>query len=441
MARSVTRRDFFRSAGAVAGAATFGVSALELLEACGNQSTTSTNTSGNLTGNLEIFSWWTGAGEKDGLAMLYQLYNQQHPQVKVVNAAVAGGAGSQAKAVLATRMQANQPPDSFQVHAGQELTATWVKAGKMEPITSIWKDLNLDKSIPADLKSIVSSNGDVWSIPVNVHRGNALWFNLHTLGSATPPTTMDELASSLAAFKAKGIQYPLALGSQGNWQIAMWLENGILANGGVDYYNKLFQGKGSFTDAKVKDTLTQMVQLFAYANPDHTTLDWDGAAGLVAKGTAVYTIMGDWAKGYFTNLTPAMAPNQDFGTVVHPGTKGSYVTVVDTFGLPKGAPHRDNAVAWLKVVASQQGQQDFNPKKGSIPARTDVPTSAFDPISQSFMAEFKSDKLVPSSAHGSATPPNFASAVNDIMGQFAQNKDVNGTASALQAKAQQFLTA
>src|SRR2546430_4307395 len=294
--------------------------------------------------------------------MLFQLYNQKHPQVKIVNAAVAGGAGSQAKAVLTTRMQASQPPDSFQVHAGQELIAAWVKAGKMEPITGIWKELGLDKAIPKDLKDIVSSNGDVWSIPVNVHRGNVLWFNLHALGSATPPTTMDELATSLASLKSK-VQYPLALGSQGNWQIAMWLENGILANGGPDYYNKLFQGKGSFTDAKVKDTLTQMTQLLAYVNPDHTTLDWDGATGLVAKGQAVYTIMGDWAKGYFTSLTPAMAPNQDFGVVVHPGTKGNYVTVVDSFGLPKGAPHRENALACLQVLPSEPAQEAFNPKK------------------------------------------------------------------------------
>jgi glucose/mannose transport system substrate-binding protein len=337
-------------------------------------------------------------------------------------------------------MQAGQPPDSFQVHAGQELTATWVKAGKMEPITSIWNDLKLDAVIPKDLKYVVSANGEVWSIPVNVHRGNALWFNLHTLGGASPPASFDELISSLSTFRARGIEHPLALGSQGNWQIAMWFENGILANGGADYYDKLFDGKGSFTDAKVKDTLTQMAQLLGYVNPDHTTIDWDAAAGLVAKGQAVYTIMGDWAKGYFTNLTPAMAPNQDFGVVVHPGTKGSYVTVVDTFGLPRGAPHRANAVAWLRVAASEKGQEEFNPKKGSIPARTDVPTSAFDPIAQAFMAEFKTDRLLPSSAHGSATPPSFAAAVNDIMGLFAQSRDVNGTAQALQQKAQQFLT-
>ena len=440
MSNSWTRRDFVKGAGALAGAVTFGAGALELLQACGSGTATPA-TSGTLTGNLEIFSWWTGAGEKDGLAMLFQRYNQRYPQVNIVNAAVAGGAGSQAKAVLATRMQAGQPPDSFQVHAGQELIATWVRAGKMEAITTTWNSLGLDKVIPKDLKDIVSANGDVWSIPVNVHRGNALWFNLHTLGNASPPTTMDELMTSLGAFRARGVQHPLALGSQGNWQIAMWFENGILANGGADYYNKLFKGEGSFTDAKVKDTLTQMAQLLGFVNPDHTTMDWDAASGLVAKGQALYTIMGDWAKGYFTNLTPAMAPNQDFGVVPHPGTKGSYVTVVDTFGLPKGAPHRANAVAWLETVASEKGQEDFNPKKGSIPARTDVPADVFDPIAQSFMQEFKADRLVPSSAHGSATPPNLASAVNDIMGQFAQSRDVNGTAQALQQKAQQFLTA
>ena len=64
MHSSLTRRDFFRNAGAVAGVATFGGGALGLLEACGNQSSSTTTTSGNLTGQLEIFSWWTGPGEK-----------------------------------------------------------------------------------------------------------------------------------------------------------------------------------------------------------------------------------------------------------------------------------------------------------------------------------------------------------------------------------------
>src|SRR5262245_29446512 len=117
MPSTVTRRDFVKSAGALGAAVTCGAGAAGRRQSCGNQPAPAA--SGALTGNLEIFSWWTGAGEKDGLAMLYKRYSDLYPQVKIVNAAVAGGAGSQAKAVLTTRMQANQPPDSFQVHARQ----------------------------------------------------------------------------------------------------------------------------------------------------------------------------------------------------------------------------------------------------------------------------------------------------------------------------------
>ncbi|MEJ2207591.1 MAG: carbohydrate ABC transporter substrate-binding protein, partial [Anaerolineae bacterium] len=72
-------------------------------------------------GELEIFSWWTAGGEADGLNAMYEVFSSDYPQVEIINATVAGGAGSNAKAVLATRMQAGDPPDSFQVHAGHEL--------------------------------------------------------------------------------------------------------------------------------------------------------------------------------------------------------------------------------------------------------------------------------------------------------------------------------
>jgi glucose/mannose transport system substrate-binding protein len=50
----------------------------------------------------------------------------------------------------------------------------------------------------------------------------------------------------------------------------------------------------------------------------------------------------------------------------------------DSFGLPLGAPNRDAAVAWLTVCGSKEGQDAFNPLKGSIPARTDGDRSLYD---------------------------------------------------------------
>ena len=59
-----TRRQFVGRAGKTAGGVVLGLSLADFLAACG----TGTGTSSSGTGKLEIFSWWTGPGEKDGLA-------------------------------------------------------------------------------------------------------------------------------------------------------------------------------------------------------------------------------------------------------------------------------------------------------------------------------------------------------------------------------------
>lgn len=96
-----------------------------------------TATTASAAGKLEIFSWWSG-DEGPALEALVKLYGQKYPGVTVDNATVSGGAGTNAKAVLKTRMLGGTPPDSFQVHAGQELTGTWVVSGRMENLNSLF---------------------------------------------------------------------------------------------------------------------------------------------------------------------------------------------------------------------------------------------------------------------------------------------------------------
>ena len=433
MSNNWTRRDFVKRTGTAAGALLLGGTFAEFLAACAGGGGTSGGSN-----QLEIFSWWTAGGEADGLAEMFKIYKDKYSSVKIVNAAVAGGAGSNAKAVLATRMQGGKPPDSFQVHAGQELISTWVKADKMEPITSIWNSEGWDSTIPKDLKTIVSKGSDVWSVPVNVHRGNALWIAGGT-DSVAPNTVdnLDDFLSTLGKAKASGFAAPLALGSKGNWQVTMLFENNLVAIGGADFYRGLFTGQSSWTHNNIKLALNYIKSMLSYVNSDHATIDWDQAAGRLQAHSSAATIMGDWAKGYFTANN--WKPDTDFTAVAHPGTAKTYMIVCDTFGLPKGAPDRDNAINWLKICGSEAGQAAFNPKKGSIPARTDVPANIFDSIAQRFIAEFKTDSLTPSIAHGSAAPEAFASGLNDEMGQFVQKKDVNGSASNIAKLADQFL--
>ncbi|HRR91886.1 MAG TPA: extracellular solute-binding protein, partial [bacterium] len=167
-----------------------------------------------LKGEIEIFSWWTAGGEAEGLQALFDIYTKKYPDVKVINATVAGGAGTNAKAVLKTRMLGGDPPDTFQVHAGKELTDTWVKTGFMEPLTDLFKSEGWLKVMPKGILDIVSYRGNYWSVPVNIHRANVLWYNKKVFkdNGLTPPKTFDEFFKVADALKAKGV-IPFVLGT------------------------------------------------------------------------------------------------------------------------------------------------------------------------------------------------------------------------------------
>lgn len=381
-------------------------------------------------GQLEIFSWWTAGGEADGLNAMYAVFAEQHPEIEIVNATVAGGAGSNAKAVLATRMQADDPPDSFQVHAGHELIDTWVVADKMEPVTFIFEENGWLESYPPGVIEVLSYNGDIWSVPVNIHRSNMTWYNLDALASnnLTVPTTFDEFFAAADTLQAAGVT-PLALGDNGIWASTHLFENVLLGVLGPEGYRGLWTGATDWNSAEVTTALETFARMLDYVNEDHAALSWDQAAQLVADGDAAMTIMGDWASGYFTSI--GLAPNEGYGFAPSPGTAGTFMMLSDSFGLPKGAPHRDNAIAWLTLAGSKEGQDAFNPLKGSIPARTDGDRALYDAYLQSAMDDFAANEITPSLAHGAAASEGWVTAFNDVMTLFVTNRDVAAAQTAM----------
>jgi glucose/mannose transport system substrate-binding protein len=388
---------------------------------------------------LEIFSWWTAGGEAEGLAAMADIFKQKYPDIEFINATVAGGAGSNAQAVLATRMQGGKPPDSFQVHAGHELIDTWVVAGKMEPITFVFKDNNYLSSFPKGVIDIISYKGEIYSVPVNIHRSNVLWYNkkVFTDNKITPPTSLADLLSVAEKLAAKKVT-PLGLGDNGIWASTQLFENILVSTMGPDTYKGLFSGSTRWDGAEVKSALASFAKLLKYVNTDHAALTWDAAAQYVIDGKCAMTLMGDWAEGYFKSK--GLTPNNEFGYVPFPGTETSFIMLSDSFGLPKGAVHRDAAIKWLALCASKEGQDAFNPKKGSIPSRIDGDRSLYDVYLQSAMDDFGKDAIVPSIAHGAAVASGWVSKINDVMTAFVSDQDVNKAVQGFVAAGQSYIT-
>jgi glucose/mannose transport system substrate-binding protein len=378
---------------------------------------------------LEIFSWWTNGGEANGLNKMYEIYQKNNPGVEIVNATVAGGAGTNAKTVLKTRLQGGQPPDSWQVHAGKELTA-YVDAGQMEPLTQFFKDQGFDKVMPKLLLDQITYKGEIWSVPVNIHRSNVLWYNkkIFADNGLTPPKTFDDFFTVAEALKAKGVT-PLAVGGADKFETPHLFESVLLGTFGPADYAKLFQPGANWSDPRVDQAVETLGQMLGYANADRSALGWAAAMDLVLEGKAAMTIMGDWAHGYA--LSKNVQPDVDYGWAAAPGNDGVFMWLSDSFGLAKGAPNPEQARAWLAVCGSRDGQDAFNPAKGSIPARTDADKSLYDVYLQYSIDAFGKETLAPSIVHGAAAPEPYMLAYGNALNVFSSDLDAQTLKQAL----------
>ncbi len=408
--------------------------------ACGDDDgETTTTTSGDaapttaaaMTDEVEVFSWWTGGGEAAGLDEMIKIFASTDPDIEFINSAVAGGAGTNARAVLASRLQANDPPDSWQGHAGQELIGTYVAADQIEPLNFLYDQEGWLDVMPDTLIPLISNDGNIYSVPVNIHRANVLWANPTVLSDAgiDMPTSLADFFTALETLKTGGMDAPLAMGEQ--WTSLHLFETIMLASMGPSDWNGLWDGSVGWDSAAVTQGLEDFATALSYTNSDSSALSWQDAGQLVLEGTSAFNVMGDWQEGFFREL--GMAPQTDYVWAAVPGTDGNFQFLSDSFVLAKNAPHRDAAIAWLTVAGSNQGQDAFNPVKGSIPARNDADRSLYGEYLLSAMDDWASDTVVGSLTHGVVANDSWKSEIDTAVGLFLVNGEVATLQTALVA--------
>ena len=130
--------------------------------------------------------------------------------------------------------------------------------------------------------------------------------------------------------------------------------------------------------------------------------------------------------------TLGLEPETGFGWAPSPGTDGTFIMLSDSFGLPKGAPDRDNAIAWLQLLGSKEGQDIFNPLKGSIAARLDSDLSLYNTYSQSAAADWQSNTIVGSLAHGAVANERFTGEFPTVMELFLGARNPTAASNASQ---------
>ncbi len=376
---------------------------------------------GGAGGDVGVFTWWADGSEKVGLDALEKLFKEKYPNDTFVNLAVAGGAGSNAKAKLAADLQNGNPPDSFQGHAGAELQ-DYIRADQIDPVNDVIDALGGSTVFPPNLLELLTVQGSIYSVPCNIHRANVVWANPEVLKKANitaEPADLDAWLADMQKLKDAGVSTPLSIA--GTWTQVQLFETVLIADLGVDEYNKLFAAGANWESDGVKKAVAHYAQLLSFANTASDGDDWPGATDAVIDGKAAYNVMGDWAVAQFASKNKT--DGEDYTYFPVPGTKGVFDFLADSFTLPKGAKNAAGAKDWLALIGSADGQKAFNLAKGSIPARTDVPSTDFPAYQQSAMASFKADKIAPSIAHGAAVSQAWNSDISSAISKFYGSKN------------------
>jgi glucose/mannose transport system substrate-binding protein len=384
---------------------------------------------------LEIFHWWTAPGERQAADAMFAALNTAYPDIEIVENPIEGGGGTEHTVVLRERIKARIPPDTFPTLGGAELK-DYVNNGVLQPLDEFYRTTGYDKKIPKPLLNAVTIDGHPYSVPLNMHLENILYYNKKLFDelSLTAPTGYDELIAACDVIKeARPEMACLAVGSKDNWSDVFILDTIMLELGGPQYYVDFFKGEVDVVNDPIfRESLEKFAALQTYINmSDHSSLTWDQAVSAVGSEQAAMTVMGTWAIGAFIKGSN-WQPDVDFGAVNYP-TKPERILLFhpDTYGCTVGAPHPDECQAWLEVVASPELQIPVDVIQGGLFARTDIdPTEFPDPIRQEmqqFVAD-NPDKLI-LDQHGTILPNAAQVQYRVIISTFfaSENPDVDAS--------------
>ncbi len=366
---------------------------------------------------VEVLHWWTSGGEAAAVGTLRDTLATGG--IGWVDMPVAGGGGSDAMTVLRARVTAGDPPTAVQM-LGFSIQ-DWAAEGALANLDELAAEQGWAEVVPDALQAFSTYEGSWVAAPVNVHSTNWVWANTALMDELgiEQPTDWDGFVAAMQAAQDAGYT-ALAHGGQA-WQDATVFESMVMGVGGPEFYQASMvdldpEALGSDT---MVEAFQRMETLRGFVDDNFSGRDWNLASAMVISGDALFQIMGDWAKGEFVNA--GMTAGEEFQCFRVPGTEGTVMFNSDQFAMfnVTDPEAQESQLAMASAVMSPEFQVTFNLVKGSVPARTDIPSDQFDACGQLGMEQLASaaegGTLFGSMAHGHANNPSVQNAMYDVI--------------------------
>lgn len=375
------------------------------------------------TNGLEVLSWWTSASEKPAFEHLIDSYQERHPGVDVTDSTVAGGAGSNAQVVLASRLASGNPPDVWQTLSGGNIDA-WVRTGAVADVSSVYTD-DVKDALPDSVLTAMTVKGHQYGVPTSAHRANVLMYNADVLAKAGVQApgedyTLTQFLADVATVKGSGAT-ALCLGAKDSFTTATLFESLLLAHVGQAGWTAIGKDRFDWNGAEVHAALSDFSTLLDASATDSSSQTWDEAATSLAAGACAFEAMNDSAYAELRATAPEDAGNVH--ALAFPSTQDVYLSVIDTFVQSGSSHNATNATDFLSVLLDPAVQTEFSARKGSIPVRLDADVSGLDEYQKHSVADFRKLPILQSIAYGELVSPAFQQGFSDAVNTYVTGRD------------------
>jgi glucose/mannose transport system substrate-binding protein len=326
--------------------------------------------------NAEVIHWWTSGGESAAVKQIEQAYRGAGGVWS--DSAIAGG--DQSRAVTINRIVGGNPPAAAQFNTSRQFSDV-IEMGLLNNVDALAAKQGWDRTLPEPIINVIKVKGHYYAVPLSIHMQTWIWYSqaaFKKAGIAREPATVDELFAALDKLKAAGI-VPLAHGGQ-SWQETI-LFAAMLSNlGGKQLYLSVIRDRDpkAISSDAFRKVLLAYKRLQSYVDAGSPGRNWNDATAMLITGKAGMQIMGDWAKGEFSNAK--MSPGTQYGCIAGLGAAAPYMIQGDVFVFPKTS--NANALKAQELLGSVSSAPAtllaFNRLKGSLPPRSDIDAASLD---------------------------------------------------------------
>ncbi|RDH46154.1 carbohydrate ABC transporter substrate-binding protein [Zooshikella ganghwensis] len=327
---------------------------------------------------LDVTVLNVGAEQGKAYRYLAREFEQRYPSVKV---RILPESDANYKVKLMRWLTATEGPDVMYWQGGERLF-NLVRKDLILPINDLWQQQQWETSFSQGIKNLVKFNNQYYAIPVSYyHWGiyyNEAVFKKYRL---SPPNNWQGLLKVCDTLSKAGKQ-PIIIGNKGLWPAMGWFDYFNLRINGIDFHNRLLQGKESFLQPQVKSVFTYWKQLLDQQClvTDYINQEWFDILPEITREKAAMILIGHFvvarAGALKSHLNFFRFPTINTNIPVYEEAP------TDLYFIPHNTKNLLYAKRFLEMLGSPDIQHQYNRIIKNIPPHYSAPVEPLSLIQQ-----------------------------------------------------------